>query len=65
MRTATSFEVQPFDIDGDLRLEFETGAFLNYYCDVMSVPLGLTQDDAPAAVHQTVAVTPGTTKEAA
>ncbi|MGV8907503.1 MAG: hypothetical protein ACOH1Y_00830 [Propionicimonas sp.] len=59
------FEVQPADIDGDLRLEFETQAFLSYYSDVVSVPLGLTPGDAAAAVHQSAAVTSGTDKEAA
>ena len=59
------FEVQPADIDVDLRLEFETKAFLSYYSDVVSVSLGLTDGDAAAAVHQTVAVSAGTIKEAA
>ena len=59
------FEVQPADVNGDLRLEFETRDFLSYYSDVVSVPFGLAPADATAAVHQTVAVADGTDKEAA
>ena len=59
------FEVQPADVNADMRLEFETSAFFSYYADVVSVPLGLTPADAATAVHQFVAVTSGTTKEVA